>query len=500
MSEDVYWNKLRSADVSHLHAAADRWESVAQKLTHHAADWRVKTHQRVLNSGWTGDAAAAAEAQLGVLESQLKNCQQEIESIRLRFRDAADDLLLLKADQAALKHDCEAQGFWLYEPDGRLPQVRIKMEDEASGSPGMVGNDPEFQRQLSALKAKRPEIEQKIKDFDERIRNFDELWAGSINHLADVGQKDTVDEQTAADDLLHSQWNSVIPADIQDNKDPKASADWWNSLPESTRQQLLKDFPGVIGNTDGIPAQDRDAANRLYLPQLRDQMATQLAGGQPDPGVTQTKLDGLNALQKQLDAPSNPPMMLLGVGGRGPIVSYGNPDQATNIASYVPSKGGLDETFVNGDLGYGRQLAVAAHQADPKTSTATVVWMNYDAPPRVAGTSISMTGGSGGGDDGSQPFSQFQNGLKVTHDGRQPNLTAIGTGYHNGTLMGATQGTNWSGNTVVTGDSGWSEDMDVKNVALRTAGDADLSDPATLKATANVVTGHGDRNKPMAPR
>ncbi|MFD0345308.1 hypothetical protein ACFQ0M_02900 [Kitasatospora aburaviensis] len=111
-----------------------------------------------------------------------------------------------------------------------------------------------------------------------------------------------------------------------------------------------------------------------------------------------------------------------------------------------------------------------------------------------------MTGGSGGGDDGSQPFSQFQNGLKVTHDGRQPNLTAIGTGYHNGTLMGATQGTNWSGNTVVTGDSGWSEDMDVKNVALRTAGDADLSDPATLKATANVVTGHGDRNKPMAPR
>jgi len=216
--------------------------------------------------------------------------------------------------------------------------------------------------------------------------------------------------------------------------------------------------------------------------------------------VTQAKLDGLNALQKQLDTPSNPPMMLIGVGGNGPIVSYGNPDKATNIASYVPSKGGLDQAFVDGDLGYGRQLAVAAHHADPKASTATVVWMNYDAPPRVAGTSISMTGGSGGGDDGSQPFSQFQTGLKITHDGQPPNLTAIGTGYHNGTLMGATQGNDWSGSTVVTGDSGWSEDMDVKNVALRTGADADLGDPATLKATANVVTGHGDRNKPVVPK
>ncbi|WP_051969414.1 alpha/beta hydrolase [Kitasatospora azatica] len=500
MSEDPYWSKLRSVDVSNLHAAADRWETVAQKFTQHAGDWQVQTQQRVLNSGWTGDAATAAEAQLETLEHQLRNCQQELENIHLEFRAAADQVLLLKADQAALDNEIKADGYYLVEPVGQMPEVRILMEDQASGDPGMVGADPEFQKLLTEKKAKRPEIIQKIKDFDQRIRDFDEGWASTLDHLAEVGKGASVDDATVAQDTKNAQWadTAVIPQDIQNNKDPKATAAWWNSLPDATRQQLLKDHPDVIGNADGIPAQDRDAANRLYLPQLREQMATQLAGGHPDPGVTQAKLSALDALQKQLDTPSNPPMMLLGVGGSGPIVSYGNPDKATNIASYVPAKGGLDQTFVDGDLGYGRQLAVAANQADPKSSTATVVWMNYNAPPRVAGTSISMDGGGGGYDGAGGSFHQFQSGLQITHDGAQPNYTAIGTGDHNGTLMGATQFDDWTGNTVVTGDSGWTEDMDVKNVALRTDANANLGDPATLKATANVVTGHADRNKPMA--
>jgi hypothetical protein len=498
-----YWTMLESADLSKLHAAADRWEAVAQKFTQHAGDWHVQTQQRVLNSGWTGDAATAAEGQLDTLGKQLTNCQQEVENIHLRFRSVADDMQLMQADQKALVQELKDQGFYLVDPLDRTPEVRILMEDEASSSPGMVGTDPEFHKLLTDKKAKQPAAQQKVKDFEEQIKEFDEGWAKSLDELGDVGKRDSVDDATVAKNTQDAQWadNAVIPYDIRENKDPKAAAAWWNSLPEATRQQLIKDYPGDLGQVDGIPAQDRDAANRLYLPQLRQQMATQLAGGHPDPGITQTKLDGLDALQQQLDKPSNPPMMLLGVDGtKGAIVAYGNPDKAVNVASYIPAKGGLDRTFVEGDVAYGRQLAVAAGQADPNKSTATVVWMNYNAPPRVAATSIYMDGGGGGGGydaDGSGAFGQFQNGLKITHDGAQPNYTAIGTGDNSGTLMGATQSPDWTGNTVVTGDSGWTEDMDVKNVALRTDANANLGDPATLKATANVVTGHADRNKPM---
>ncbi len=47
--------------------------------------------------------------------------------------------------------------------------------------------------------------------------------------------------------------------------DPKAAAAAWAAMDPALRAQYVATYPALIGNTDGIPAADRDKANRLVL-------------------------------------------------------------------------------------------------------------------------------------------------------------------------------------------------------------------------------------------
>src|SRR6266511_2197495 len=47
--------------------------------------------------------------------------------------------------------------------------------------------------------------------------------------------------------------------------DPKAVKAWWSSLSPAEREFLIRERPDVIGWLDGVPAADRDEANRLVL-------------------------------------------------------------------------------------------------------------------------------------------------------------------------------------------------------------------------------------------
>src|SRR6266540_5847322 len=47
--------------------------------------------------------------------------------------------------------------------------------------------------------------------------------------------------------------------------DPKAVRDWWNSLSPQDRAFLIREAPDQVGWLDGVPAADRDEANRLVL-------------------------------------------------------------------------------------------------------------------------------------------------------------------------------------------------------------------------------------------
>jgi hypothetical protein len=134
-------------------------------------------------------------------------------------------------------------------------------------------------------------------------------------------------------------------------------------------------------------------------------------------------------------------MFLLGISDEGngrAIVSYGNPDTAKNVATYVPGLGtSLDEDFAVSDLKRARDTAIATREID--SSSATIAWLGYDAPQFPDGLDSLAVMGAERAEAGGRSFSGFVGGLAAANENEDPHLTAIGHSYGSRTVGAATQ-------------------------------------------------------------
>jgi uncharacterized protein YcfJ len=195
----------------------------------------------------------------------------------------------------------------------------------------------------------------------------------------------------------------------------------------------------VVGNLDGIPATVRDEANRENIQLLIGKLS-----GQHD-DKSKTILDGLKSIDDQLmhPDPKYPPMYLLGIGDEGngrAIVSYGNPDASKNVSAYVPGLGtALDTDFAGNDLKRARDTAKDARFYDP--SSASIVWLGYDAPQIPASEFVHNADVMSTGDAkaGATSYNQFMAGISATNEHADPHITAIGHSYGSLTVGQAAQ-------------------------------------------------------------
>jgi hypothetical protein len=108
-------------------------------------------------------------------------------------------------------------------------------------------------------------------------------------------------------------------------------------------------------------------------------------------------LNGMNAINAQLgkSGQGQPPVYLLGFDTNNlghAIVSYGNPDTAQNVVTYVPGLGSGLGTTAAGDLSRASRLYGQAKFYDPNVSTASIYWLGYNAPQldlKVSSQSLS---------------------------------------------------------------------------------------------------------------
>ncbi len=128
-------------------------------------------------------------------------------------------------------------------------------------------------------------------------------------------------------------------------------------------------------------------------------------------------------------------MYLLGIGDEGngrAIVSYGNPDTARNVAAYVPGLNtSLDADFARNDLKRARDTAIGAKEMDPNSSTASIVWLGYDAPQTSADDPMGNLAvmGESNARVGADSYNRFMAGIAATNEQGDPHVTAIGHSY-----------------------------------------------------------------------
>ncbi|WP_097948465.1 alpha/beta hydrolase [Streptomyces sp. ms115] len=223
---------------------------------------------------------------------------------------------------------------------------------------------------------------------------------------------------------------------IPQNATPAQRKAWWDGLSPEERERYIELLPERIGNLDGIPVLARDAANRRNLPALIDKLEG------VDTDKARDQLAGLREIERQLNENGKPPMYLIGVGDEGngrAIVSFGNPDVSQHVSAYVPGLNtSLDEEFAKNDLGRARDTAIGAQGYDE--STASIVWLGYDAPQLpdkdgVAGYFAVM--GTGRAEKGGAAYRDFMGGISVTNQNKDPHLTAIGHSYGSRTVGAA---------------------------------------------------------------
>ncbi|MFE2093699.1 alpha/beta hydrolase [Streptomyces sp. NPDC059460] len=448
MTSKITWAQLRDVNCAELEGAADGWGR-ASNLADTGRDRIDKQLLNGLRGTQQGEAADAAVGRLRQLSRNFQYVYTECGLLRTTLNSMAHEI---KGQQRALQEaldDAEALKFTVH-PDGSVtyPEAGEGLIDgkpmpggtaTGGGVPGLLSP--------SGLVAPNPNVA-KAQDIADRVAkalrtaaDIDWRYTQILRKLkAEEGLKvpdstwtDAATDAAAVRNAAGAYLNEAIPHDAS----PAERKAWWAGLTEEQREEYLAVYPDQIGNLDGIPAVVRDAANRDNLQLL----IGKLEGQEGDRAETQ--LAGLREIDRQLHDGRKPPMFLLGIGDEGngrAIVSYGNPDTARNVSTYVPGLStALDEEFAKNDLKRARDTAIGTQRHD--SSSAAIVWLGYDAPQTPIDDPLGSLAvmGDSRAEKGGAAFNGFMGGLAVTNENENPHLTAIGHSYGSRTVGAATQ-------------------------------------------------------------
>ncbi|MGD9481994.1 alpha/beta hydrolase [Streptomyces sp. TRM70308] len=441
MTSALTWQELRDLNLSGLEDAADGWAEVRNRADAARDDVDHRMTARLRDSQ-EGEAEQAAVKRLQRLSENFQYVYVEcglastaLDGLANELRPHQRAVTEAVEDATALKFTVHADGSVSYPAAGEKPDGTTPAGGTVEGNGGWWDGIVDWPAQAldpNPNRAKAQDIADRIGRAVRAAREVDSSYAEAIGRLKTKPGLEVTDAMwtDAYRDSGATREAAEGYLDLGDVPTELAPADrkrWWDGLSEDERQQYLTLYPDAIGNLDGIPATARDEANRTYLPLLMGKLET------VDTEEARNQLAGLEVIDHKLREGSHPPMYLLGVDDEGngrAIVSYGNPDTSRNVSAYVPGLGtSLDEAFARNDLKRAQDTALAARMYDP--SSASIVWLGYDAPQLPASEILDNADvmSKDHAAAGAPAYNAFMDGLSATNEHADPHITAIGHSY-----------------------------------------------------------------------
>lgn len=397
-----------------------------------------------LRSGWQGTASDAAIAKAQPTLARMQQIHDALSRAQTVLQDGGAALTQTRTNLLGAVDQLKAQG-WQVASDGTV-SVRPGSPLDQYAKAGPV-NAMKLQ-QLAATNSLT--VKTQLASFDTSDRQLNQNLRSAVAGLDAAPQKFGIGDlpQAPAYDT-----GSEIPV----GKDPKEVKEWWKSLSDEKRTQLLKDWPDKLGNLNGIPVVDRDTANRTIMQQDIDRPAEvaksrgvtkeEVLAHPEKYGMAGPMMDRYNnalkvqeALTKNAERTGAPTFLQLYEpekfkGDGRAAIAMGDPDHADNTAVVVPGTGNdVGSGWLGGDDAV--NLYNEAKAADRARSTAVVAWMGYDAPdslidPRIGATALAHEGG--------QLLASDVNALNATHEGNG-HMTVLGHSYGSTTVSDAAAG------------------------------------------------------------
>jgi WXG100 family type VII secretion target len=408
-----------------------------------------------LRTGWQGTASDAAIAKAQPTLLRMQRIYDALNSAQTVLRQGASTLAQTRTTVLQRVSQLSGQG-WQVGPDGTVSvRAGSPLDQYARISPVNAMK----LRQLAATNSAN--VKALLAGFDTTDRVLSQNLRTAVGGLdsppahLDVGEAPPP-EAPPYDD------GSQIPV----GKDPKDVNEWWKSLTDDQRANLLDDWPDKLGNLDGIPVADRDKANLTVMHQDIDRVADVAAArsvtvddvlAHPDRyGMNPQMMSRYhNALKVQealrVDHEKTRAPTFLQVyepeefkGDGRAAIAIGDPDRAANTAVVVPGTGNsVGSGWLEGDDA--TNLYNETKAADPSRSTAVVAWMGYDAPDALYDPRVGTTGLA---HDGGQLLASDVNALNATHEGAA-HMTVLGHSYGSTTVSDAAAGYGMHADDVV---------------------------------------------------
>jgi hypothetical protein len=431
---------LRDTDAAAVAAAAGEWLALADGIDDSAEE--LIRGSRDLEHAWPrGAASEAAGRRAAVLRAEVSNAYAPCRRIGQALREHADTVRALQESLRQVTESATAAGLRV---DIAAGTVTAPARMYAGTSrPDLVA------RQVSGYVGQLRSVLDQAAELDARTANM--IAVNLPDAKAGFGSLSLapVTERTLRD---------------QAGRTPAEVAAWWDTLTPELQEQAIAGFPQLVGWLDGVPAADRDTANRILLERdladlrTRDaaladrqaylrmtaaqgRLAEAYPGSMNPLGSLTTELDrigdqradlaarlaGPTEIQHRIGDPDKPPVFLLGYDPAGDgkaIVSVHNPDLADNVLTYVPGTT-ADLNGIRGDLQRADVMAADAADLDPTARTASILWLGYDAPDWFNNAASSSYAQNGAGD-----LRDFESGLRATHEGATPaQSTVLGHSY-----------------------------------------------------------------------
>lgn len=404
---------------------------------------------------------------------------------------SGDELMAWEETSKALTHGAGVLRLWAEDIDtylaerssietrwGEAKEAALKMEE--------LNADPMYHMRRAAVQAVPGVIPTPLVNPVEELQEIrEELHSEHATHwgtLMDQAEqlksdlrtgpgKDTL-ERMSEMGLLNGGELSIygdqglVPDDVKPWEDhpPHVVKAWWDSLSEEEREQAMEEDADHLRDLDGIPAVVRDRLNREHLndeiSRVGDEIE-ELEEKRDDPDLSwpdsvdleneieemNEQLSSMNGLSDDLgESASDSDQYLLSFSTPSPapdqqhgrlIVSDGNPDTADNVATLVPGTNNTWESGLGdrGQVSRSGNLRDSASNADDEADHAVISWIGYD-PPQGAEAAAETSAVRG-----EEDLSNFQDGLRATHEGTSPSHNTVLGHSYGSTLIGhAAQG------------------------------------------------------------
>jgi hypothetical protein len=408
----VTYSRLRVTDPQRWWAAAlvwRRWAALAGAL---GAELGPPADR--LRTAWSGAAGRAAVALLAAF----------------RRRIALFRVLCWRADQA------------LSEFAAALARARDLLDRARgrAGGAGLVIDD------LGTVHGRSPQLPAVVADLAAAVELAARADQDTATRLAALT---AVAAQPATAWQAGPRLTGPPPAGSPDRPDcadgPVEVRRWWDSLGQSERDWLLATEPGWLAATAGIPAADRDVANRLLLDDQRAALQDR------DGNRARSLRAGLAELSARIDDDGALRPYLIGLDlekdGRA-VVALGDPDRARHVLTHVPGMT-TDLESAGSELTRAGRLAARATEMTPAEAVSAVMWLDYDAPDFLHEAWSDRQAR-----DGAEELRRFQESLRATHEGPPAHQTVLGHSYGSVVVGAAAAGPLEADDVVFVGSPG----------------------------------------------